>query len=110
MIFERNPCSRFPADILKVQLTLEELEPLAKKTRMIINGVGPYHKYSTPVVEACAKHGTDCLDLLVFLSCNEATLTFGSTTETLWIKELAEKYHLTAKASGAKVSFSKLPP
>lgn len=46
-------------------LNLEELESLARKTRLLINTVGPYHLYSSPVVEACAKIGTHYLDVLV---------------------------------------------
>lgn len=49
-------------EILAVQLTAEELGPLAQKTKLIINCIGPYHLYSTPVVEACAKNGTHYVD------------------------------------------------
>lgn len=44
-------------------LTTEDLNRLARKTRLLINTVGPYHLYSTPVVEACAKNGTHYLDV-----------------------------------------------
>ena len=43
--------------------TLSELEKLAKKTKVLITTVGPYAIYGTPVVEACAKHGTHYLDV-----------------------------------------------
>lgn len=49
--------------VLAVQLNREELEPLAQKTRLVINCVGPYHLYSTPVVEACAVTGTHYVDV-----------------------------------------------
>jgi short subunit dehydrogenase-like uncharacterized protein len=46
-----------------VQLNPAELDELAQKTKIIINCVGPYHLYSTPVVEACATNGTHYLDV-----------------------------------------------
>lgn len=39
------------------------MNELAQKTRLIINCVGPYHLYSSPVVEACAANGTHYLDV-----------------------------------------------
>jgi saccharopine dehydrogenase-like NADP-dependent oxidoreductase len=49
-------------DILSVHLNKEELRSLAERAKVIINCVGPYHIYSTPVVEACANAGTHYLD------------------------------------------------
>ena len=50
-------------DVLVVQLNSTELNELALKTRLVINCVGPYHLYSTPVVEACAVNGTHYVDV-----------------------------------------------
>ncbi|KAF4271533.1 hypothetical protein CNMCM8812_000447 [Aspergillus fumigatus] len=80
-----NP-DRAAPEILAVQLNRQELEPLVQRTKVIINCVGPYHLYSTPVVEACANHGTHYVD---------------ATGETLWIREIIEKYHDVAKSNGA---------
>lgn len=44
-------------------LTPNDLDVLTKKTRLLLNTVGPYHLYSSPVVEACAKNGTHYLDV-----------------------------------------------
>lgn len=44
-------------------LTPKDLNALARKTQLLINTVGPYHRYSTPVVEACANNGTHYLDV-----------------------------------------------
>ena len=49
--------------MLAVQLNGPELQALAQRTRLIINAVGPYHLYSTPVVEACASSGTHYVDV-----------------------------------------------
>ncbi|KAL4780577.1 hypothetical protein BJX76DRAFT_364177 [Aspergillus varians] len=67
-------------------LNLESIEPLVGRTKVVVNGVGPFHKFSTPIVEACANLGTHYLDF---------------TTETLWIQELIDKYEDVAKRSGA---------
>jgi short subunit dehydrogenase-like uncharacterized protein len=55
-------------DVLVVRLNHDELNALAKRTRLIVNCVGPYHLYSTPVVEACAESGTHYIDVFVNLS------------------------------------------
>ena len=73
-------------DVLEVQLTKADLDSLAKKTRIILNTIGPYHLYSTPVVEACAQSGTHYLDV---------------TGETPWVKEIITKYQSVAKSKGA---------
>ncbi|KAL8657058.1 MAG: hypothetical protein Q9226_002299 [Calogaya cf. arnoldii] len=67
-------------------LSLDDLRSLAQKTRIILNTVGPYHKYSAPVVQACAENGTHYLDV---------------TGETPWVYEMIQKHHDTAKATGA---------
>ncbi|KAJ5584966.1 uncharacterized protein N7459_004766 [Penicillium hispanicum] len=80
-----NP-DRIQPDVLVVQLNETELRDLAQKTRLILNCVGPFHLYSTPVVEACATNGTHYMDI---------------TGETPWVKLIIDKYHETAKANGA---------
>ncbi|KAL4791907.1 hypothetical protein BDV19DRAFT_400993 [Aspergillus venezuelensis] len=67
-------------------LERESIDWLIEKTKVVINGAGPFHRLSTTVVEACAVLGTSYLDF---------------STETLWIKELIEKYEDVARASGA---------
>lgn len=67
-------------------LNPEDLASLVKKTRVLINTVGPYHLYGSPVVEACAKNGTHYLDV---------------TGETPWVLDMIKKHHETAKANHA---------
>lgn len=57
-----------------------------RKTQLLINTIGPYHLYSSPVVEACAKNGTHYLDV---------------TGESPWVLEMIEKYDEMAKANHA---------
>ncbi|PGH23754.1 hypothetical protein AJ80_02184 [Polytolypa hystricis UAMH7299] len=81
-----NPDRKEP-EIEEVQLNKkEEMGHLARRTRVLINCVGPYHLYSTPVVEACAEQGTHYLDV---------------TGEFPWIKEMINKYEEKAKSTGA---------
>lgn len=86
----------------------DELNALAKRTRLIINCVGPYHLYSTPVVEACATNGTHYVDVYVSLLCGsrQLPLTFfrDRTGETPWVRKILHQYHTTAEKNGAIVS------
>ena len=66
----------------------EDLNTLVNKTRLLINTIGPYHLYSSPVVEACAKNGTHYLDV---------------TGEFPWVLEMIERYHDMAKANHAVI-------
>lgn len=67
------------------------LEALAKRTKVILTTVGPYQLYGEPLVAACAKTGTDYVDL-----CGEPN----------WMAEMIAKYSDAAKQSGARIVFS----
>lgn len=68
------------------RLEKADLVALAKKTKVLITTVGPYHKYGSVVVEACAETGTHYLDV---------------TGEVPWVYDMIGKYHETAKRTGA---------
>ncbi|KAM0444867.1 hypothetical protein ACHAQK_002391 [Fusarium lateritium] len=68
------------------QLDARGLDPIIKATNVLINGIGPYHRYGTPVVESCARNGTHYVDF---------------STETMWISEMIRDYHAVAQKSGA---------
>lgn len=57
-----NP-DRLAPDVLVTSLDSADLSDLAQKTRLIVNCVGPYVLYGTPVVEACANNGTHYVDV-----------------------------------------------
>lgn len=80
-----NP-DRVQPGIEVVQLAKEELVELARKTKVLATTVGPYHKYGSVVVEACAEAGTHYLDV---------------TGETPWVYDMVHKHHTTAKKTGA---------
>lgn len=50
-----------------VELKSDELGVLASKTQALITTVGPYWKYGTPVVEACANSATHYLDVYGYI-------------------------------------------
>jgi len=68
------------------QLNKEEMHNLARKTKVLINCVGPYELYGEPVLEACARSGTHYLDV---------------TGESPWVQKMVRKYHSIAQDSGA---------
>lgn len=67
------------------------LAALAASCRVLITTVGPYRKYGLPVVEACAKAGTDYLDL---------------TGEVLFMRDSIDRFHEVAQSSGARIVHS----
>ncbi|RMZ85765.1 hypothetical protein DV737_g435, partial [Chaetothyriales sp. CBS 132003] len=72
--------------VVTTGLTGPDLDSLAKKSTVMINLIGPYHLYSSPVVEAAAKNGTHYVD---------------ATGETPWVKEMIVAHEATAKKTGA---------
>ncbi|KAL8830289.1 MAG: hypothetical protein Q9170_005795 [Blastenia crenularia] len=80
-----NPDRAQPA-VEVASLSLQDLRSLTQKSRLILNTIGPYFRYSSPVVQACAENGTHYLDV---------------TGESPWVYEMIQKYHDLAKANGA---------
>jgi short subunit dehydrogenase-like uncharacterized protein len=79
--------TRSTPDVIAVaNLTTPDLTPVVKKTKVLLNAVGPYYLYSTPVVEACAQQGTHYLDV---------------SGETPWVRDIIVKFEDTAKKTGA---------
>jgi short subunit dehydrogenase-like uncharacterized protein len=67
------------------------LEAMAKQTKAIISTAGPYQLYGSDLVAACARTGTDYVDL---------------TGESNWIAAMMAAHEAQAKASGARLVFS----
>lgn len=67
------------------------LEAMLKRTKGVLTTVGPYQLYGTDLVAACVASGTDYLDL-----CGEP----------VWMRQMIDKYHAAAQASGARIVFS----
>jgi short subunit dehydrogenase-like uncharacterized protein len=67
---------------------VDELRRMAARTRVVLNCAGPFARYSTSVVAACAEFGTDYVDI---------------TGEVSWVGEMRKKYDKMATESGARM-------
>jgi short subunit dehydrogenase-like uncharacterized protein len=67
------------------------IERMARATRVLVTTVGPYAKYGKPLVDACAKAGTDYLDL---------------TGEVLFARQSIDDNHELARSTGARIVHS----
>jgi short subunit dehydrogenase-like uncharacterized protein len=66
----------------------DALMEIVKRTKVVCTTVGPYAKYGSAMVEACATTGTHYCDL---------------TGEAQWIHKMIDRYHDVAKRSGARI-------
>lgn len=64
------------------------LDDLARRSRVICSTVGPYARYGSELVAACARHGTHYCDL---------------TGEVPWIARMIAEHGEAARASGARI-------
>lgn len=67
------------------------LRALCQRTQVVITTVGPYQLYGSDLVAACAATGTAYVDL-----CGEPA----------WMREMVDRHHAEAQASGARIVFS----
>ena len=66
----------------------ESISALVQQARVILTTVGPYARYGSSLVAACAKHGTDYCDL---------------TGEVHWMREMITAHQEEAKSTGARI-------
>jgi short subunit dehydrogenase-like uncharacterized protein len=64
------------------------MRQLAQRTRVVLTTVGPYARYGSEVVAACAANGTHYCDL---------------AGEVQWIRRMIDAHHDTARRSGARI-------
>ena len=64
------------------------LAEMAKRTQLVANFAGPYVKYGEHVLAACAKSGTDYIDI---------------TGEVSWAGEMRQRYSDIAQNSGSRI-------
>ena len=64
------------------------LARLAERTAVVATCVGPYSRHGLPLVDACARAGTDCVDL---------------TGEVPFVRRSIDAFHEAAVASGARI-------
>ncbi|KAF5375563.1 hypothetical protein D9615_009173 [Tricholomella constricta] len=80
-----------PPNINTLQLDVTDhksVEAAVKSARVVINTVGPYWTWGTPVVKACANNGIHYVDL---------------TGEDMWIREIINKFDYLATKTGAVI-------
>ncbi|EIW80470.1 hypothetical protein CONPUDRAFT_39778, partial [Coniophora puteana RWD-64-598 SS2] len=64
------------------------VEMAVKKARVVINAVGPYWRWGTPVIGACVKHGTHYVNL---------------TGEPQWVRRIIDAYDFGATRTHAAI-------
>ncbi len=64
------------------------LTALAKQTRVVCATVGPFARYGSPLVAACAEAGTDYCDI---------------TGEVQWVRRMIDTWDATAQTQGARL-------
>lgn len=67
------------------------LDELVKRTDVVCTTVGPYARYGSELVAACAASGTSYCDL---------------TGEVAWMRQMIDAHDATARASGARIVHS----
>ncbi len=67
------------------------LERMCPRTKVVVSTAGPYQLYGSNLVAACAKTGTDYIDL---------------TGESHWIAQMIAAHEAEAKKTGARLVFS----
>ena len=69
-------------------LDAPSMRELARRSRVVLTTVGPYARFGSEVVAACAANGTHYCDL---------------AGEVQWIRRMIDAHDETAKASGARI-------
>jgi short subunit dehydrogenase-like uncharacterized protein len=69
----------------------DSLNDMAARTQVVITTVGPYSEHGLPLVGACAKAGTDYVDL---------------TGESLFVRDSINNHHKHATDTGARIVHS----
>ncbi|KNG88131.1 hypothetical protein ANOM_003371 [Aspergillus nomiae NRRL 13137] len=89
--------SRQLPDTVVVQLNQNELNDLAKRTRLIISTVGPFALFGSDTFAACARNGTHYLDWSVFRVLKYMTEADNQYDSMLWLRLCAiRSFHLAA--------------
>lgn len=66
----------------------ESVAAMVARTRVLLSTAGPFARYGTPVVEACAEQGVHYCDI---------------TGETPWVRGLIDRFHERAAAAGTRI-------
>ena len=83
-----------PDDLPLIQVDAtdpESVRAMVDRTRAVITTAGPYQLFGSELVAACARAGTDYLDL---------------TGEPVWMRQMIDAHEPRARDSGARILFS----
>lgn len=89
--FASELCGQVLADVPVVVANVSDYDSLlsmARRTRVVVNCVGPYTLYGEPVVKACVESGTDHVDV---------------TGEVNWLEDMHMKYDAKARETKALI-------
>jgi short subunit dehydrogenase-like uncharacterized protein len=64
------------------------VDAMVGRTRVLLTTAGPFSRYGTPIVDACARLGTHYADI---------------TGEAPWLREVIDRYHDRAAAGGTRI-------
>jgi short subunit dehydrogenase-like uncharacterized protein len=82
-----SPAASLPV-IVADTLDARSMSDLAQRTRVVLTTVGPYARYGSELVAACAENGTHYCDL---------------AGEVQWIRRMIDAHDATARQSGARI-------
>ncbi|MDH4047751.1 MAG: saccharopine dehydrogenase NADP-binding domain-containing protein [Gammaproteobacteria bacterium] len=85
-----GPAHKIPIIIADSE-NIPSLRSMVTSTRVILTTVGPYAKYGSGLVEACAENGTHYCDL---------------SGEPQWMRRMIDSYQATAAQTGARIVHS----
>lgn len=66
----------------------ESVDAMAARTSVVVAAAGPFARFGTPVVSACARLGTDYVDI---------------TGEAPWARKMIDRFSVDARGSGAVI-------
>ncbi len=82
-----SPAASLPA-VVADTLDARSMSDLAQRTRVVLTTVGPYARYGSELVAACAENGTHYCDL---------------AGEVQWIRRMIDAHDASARRSGARI-------
>lgn len=84
----KRECQDIPEIVVADSGDTQALEQMVRKTKVVVTFAGPFARYGSKLVAACAAAGVDYCDI---------------TGESDWVREMIAQHDVQAKASGARI-------
>lgn len=84
----RSDCQGIPEILIADSADQSTIEAMVAQTKVVVTFAGPFSRYGSGLVAACAAAGTDYCDI---------------TGETDWVREMIAVHDDTAKKNGARI-------